>query len=68
MSSITDENKYSITDSGWVMYETFCKILSTLNKNLPSSLFDKCWPILADKLSTVSKLLCTIFKINFCII
>jgi hypothetical protein len=54
MSSITDESKYSITDSGWIMYETFTKNLNTLNKSIPISLFNKCWPILASKLSTVS--------------
>ncbi|XP_025419598.1 RAD50-interacting protein 1 isoform X2 [Sipha flava] len=52
MSSITDESKYSITDSGWIMYETFTKNLNTLNKSIPISLFNKCWPILASKLST----------------
>lgn len=57
MSSITDESKYSITDSGWIMYETFTENLNTLNKSIPISLFNKCWPILASKLSTVSKLI-----------
>lgn len=54
MNSLTDENKYSITDSGWNMYETFTENLNTLNKNLPISLFNKCWPVLATKFSTVS--------------
>ncbi|XP_060856696.1 RAD50-interacting protein 1 [Metopolophium dirhodum] len=52
MDSLIDENKYSITDSGWVMYETFTENLNTLNKSLPTSLFNKCWPILATKMST----------------
>lgn len=56
MNSLTDENKYSITDSGWNMYETFTENLNTLNKNLPISLFNKCWPVLATLFSTVSKL------------
>jgi len=54
MESLVDENKYSITDSGWMMYETFTENLNTLNKSLPISLFNKCWPILATKMSTVS--------------
>lgn len=54
MNSLTDESKYSITDSGWNMYETFTENLNTLNKNLPISLFNKCWPVLATKFSTVS--------------
>jgi len=53
MNSLTDENKYSITNSGWIFYETFSKHLSTLNENLPISVFNKCWPKLAIKLSTV---------------
>lgn len=57
MDSLIDENKYSITDSGWMMYETFTENLNTLNKSLPTSLFNKCWPILATKISTVSVLL-----------
>lgn len=52
MESLVDENKYSITDSGWMMYETFTENLNTLNKSLPTSLFNKCWPILATKMST----------------
>ncbi|XP_060843962.1 RAD50-interacting protein 1 [Rhopalosiphum padi] len=52
MESLVDENKYSITDSGWMMYETFTENLNTLNKSLPISLFNKCWPILATKMST----------------
>lgn len=54
MTSIMDENKYSITNSGWIMYETFTENLHTLNKSVPISLFNKCWPILANKFSTVS--------------
>jgi len=54
MDSLVDENKYSITDSGWMMYETLTENLNTLNKSLPTSLFNKCWPILATKMSMVS--------------
>lgn len=57
MSSLNDENKYSITDSGWIMYESLTENLITLNKSLPMSLFNKCWPMLATKLSVVSKLI-----------
>ncbi|XP_022164709.1 RAD50-interacting protein 1 [Myzus persicae] len=52
METLIDENKYSITDSGWVMYETLTENLNTLNKSLPTSLFNKCWPIFATKMST----------------
>lgn len=54
MNSILDENKYSITDSGWIMYESFSENLNSLSKKLPVSLFNKCWPALVYKLSTVS--------------
>lgn len=64
MDSLTDENKYSITDSGWMMYETFTENLNTLNKSLPTSLFNKCWPILATKMSTVSRLLISHLNLN----
>lgn len=57
MNSLIDENKYSITDSSWIMYETFTENLNTLNKLFPTSLFNKCWPILANKMSTVSLIL-----------
>lgn len=53
MATLTDENKYSITNSGWIMYETFTENLHTLSKSIPLSLFNKCWPILASRLSTV---------------
>lgn len=55
MDSLPDENKYSITNSGWIMYEKFTESLNTLNKKLPISLFNKCWPVLATKLSQVKK-------------
>ncbi|XP_050438401.1 RAD50-interacting protein 1 isoform X2 [Adelges cooleyi] len=51
MSSLSDNTKYSITDSGWVMYETFAENLDLLSKNLPIALFNKSWPILSTKLS-----------------
>lgn len=54
MNSIRDENKYSITDSGWIMYESFSENLNSLSKKLPMSLFNKCWPALVYKLSMVS--------------
>lgn len=57
MNSLIDENKYSITDSSWIMYETFTENLNTLNKLFPTSLFNKCWPILGNKMSTVSLIL-----------
>lgn len=56
MDSLPDENKYSITNSGWIMYEKFTESLNTLNKNLPISLFNKCWPVLATNFSKVKKL------------
>lgn len=62
MDSLIDENKYSITDSGWMMYETLTENLNTINKNLPTSLFNKCWPILATKMSTVSVSLVSYFN------
>jgi len=54
MKSLTDENQYSITDSGWIFYEAFSTHLNTLRQNLPLLVFNKCWPKLAFKLSTVS--------------
>lgn len=69
MESLVDENKYSITDSGWMMYETFTENLNTLNKSLPTSLFNKCWPILATKMSTVStQLVSSVNQLNKCIL
>lgn len=67
MNSLKDDSKYSITDSGWVMYESLTENLNTLHKTLPISLFNKCWPMLATKFSTVSKLIILIY-INIYII
>ncbi|VVC45233.1 Hypothetical protein CINCED_3A025352 [Cinara cedri] len=52
MSELTDTNRYIITDSGWLMYETFTESLNTLNRNLPISLFNKLWPVITDKFAT----------------
>lgn len=69
METLIDENKYSITDSGWVMYETLTENLNTLNKSLPTSLFNKCWPIFATKMSTVSvSLVSYLYQLNECIV
>lgn len=57
MNCLNDDSKYSITDSGWIMYNSLTENLNTLNKTLPISLFNKCWPMLATKFSTVSKLI-----------
>lgn len=54
MNSIQNENKYSITDSGWMMYESVSENLTALSEKLPVSLFNKCWPALVYKLSMVS--------------
>lgn len=51
--NLSDENKYCITESGWIVYELFADSLNTLNKLLPTSLLNRCWPILVAKLSTV---------------
>lgn len=55
MNQLTDMTKYSITDSGWLMYEQFTESLNTLNTNLPISVFNKIWPVITDKFATVSK-------------
>lgn len=55
MNQLTDTNRYIITNSGWLMYETFTESLNTLNRNLPISLFNKIWPVITDKFAMVSK-------------
>lgn len=67
MNSVSNENKYSITDSGWVMYESFTENMNTLNKKLPITLFNKCWPTLASTFSTVC-ILVYIYTNAVCII
>lgn len=51
--NLSNENKFCITESGWIVFELFTENLNTLNKTLPVSLFNRCWPILVTKFATV---------------